>query len=217
VEYIDLSHTVVDGMLTYPGLPPPAITDHLTFEDSRERYDEGTEFRIGRVEMVANTGTYLDTPAHRFREGLDLEGLPLRDVVDVPGVCVPAAGPAIGPDVLDGHDLEDRAVLFATGWDRAWGTEGYGSSGHPHLNAETVEALITADVALVGIDSVNIDDTSGGSRPAHTGLLGAGIPIVEHLTGLDRLIDREFRFTAVPVKVRGLGSFPVRAFAAVRG
>lgn len=215
MEIIDLSHTIVDGMVTYPGLPPPRITDHLTFEESRASYEEGTEFHIARIEMVANTGTYLDTPAHRHRLGVDLEGLPLRDVVGLPGVCIPVADPAVTPEVLSDIDLEERAVLFATGWDRHWGTDRYGEDDHPHLTAETVEALVEADAALVGIDSVNIDDTSGGRRPAHTQLLGAGIPIVEHLTHLDRIVGRSFTFTAVPLKVRGVGTSPVRAFATV--
>lgn len=215
MTHIDLSHTIVDGMVTYPGLPPPRITDHLTFEASRERYEAGTEFHIARIEMVANTGTYLDTPAHRYRDGIGLEGLPLRDVVGLPGVCVTTERTAIGADAFDGLELAGRAVLVATGWDRHWGTEHYGAGGHPHLTAEAVELLVGSEVALVGIDSVNIDDTSGGSRPAHTQLLGAGIPIVEHLTHLDRLVGTRFTFTAVPLKVRGMGTSPVRAFAIV--
>ncbi len=200
-------------MTTYPGLPAPIVTDHLTREASRQHYDAGTEFHIGKIEMVANTGTYLDTPFHRFEHGHDLAGLDLETVADVPGVCVAAAGPAIAPEVIPDVDLTGRAVLFATGWDRFWRTDDYGRSDHPFLTRATVEVLVAAGAAVVGIDSVNIDDTSGGSRPAHSGLLAAGIPVVEHLTGLAPLVGIPFRFFAVPVKVIGMGTFPVRAFA----
>ncbi len=212
-ELIDLSHVVETGMVTYPGLPGPVISSFMTREDSREHYVAGTEFDIGRIEMVANTGTYLDTPFHRFPDGFDLATLTLQQVANLPGVCVPTTGPEIGPDVLSDVEVGGRAVLFHTGWDRFWRTEEYGSTDHPFLTEEATEALVEGNAALVGIDSVNIDDTRGGARPAHTGLLSAGIPIVEHLTDLDRLMDRVFRFFAVPVPVRGLGTFPVRAFA----
>ncbi|HSM44016.1 MAG TPA: cyclase family protein, partial [Acidimicrobiia bacterium] len=168
---------------------------------------------IGRIEMVANTGTYIDTPFHRFEDGFDLAGLALESVVDVEGVCVRAEGPAITPDVLEGLDVADRAVLFATGWDRYWRTELYGDPDHPFLTSDTAMMLVDEGARLVGIDSVNVDDTAGGDRPAHTMLLGAGVSIVEHLTRLDDLVGASLRFYAVPVKVRGLGSFPVRAFA----
>lgn len=200
-------------MVTYPGLPGPVVSSFMTREDSRAHYAAGTEFDIGRIEMVANTGTYLDTPFHRFPEGFDLATLTLQQVANLPGVCVQTAGPEIGPDVLSDVEVAGRAVLFHTGWDRFWRTEEYGSANHPFLSEEATEALVEGEAALVGIDSVNIDDTQGGARPAHTGLLGAGIPIVEHLTDLDRLVGRAFRFFAVPVPVRGLGTFPVRAFA----
>jgi kynurenine formamidase len=210
---VDLSHEIESGMVTYPGLPAPSISDHLSREASRAVYAPGTEFQIGRIDMVANTGTYLDTPAHRYADGFDLSGLPLEAVAGVPGVCINAPGPAIGPGVLDGLDVAGRAVLFATGWDRHWRTDEYGSPEHPFLTTATVDALVERGAAVVGIDSVNIDDTRGGERVAHTGLLAAGIPIVEHLTGLSALVGRPFRFFAVPPKVRGLGTFPVRAFA----
>lgn len=215
-EMVDLSHVVEAGMVTYPGLPGPAITSHLTREDSREHYAEGTEFDIGRIEMVANTGTYLDTPFHRFAGGYDLADLSLERVADLPGVCIEATQQAIDADVLSGIDVTGRAVLFRTGWDRHWRSETYGSSDHPYLTEGATAALADAGAALVGIDSVNIDDTRGGTRPAHTGLLAAGIPIVEHLTGLDRLVGTAFRFFAVPVAVRNLGTFPVRAFAVLQ-
>ncbi len=199
-------------MTTYPGLPGPAISDFLTREASRERYEAGTEFQIGEIRMVANTGTYLDTPAHRFQDGFDLSELPLERIADLNGVCLAGEG-AITPDILDGHDVAGRAVLFSTGWDRHWSTEHYGDPAHPYLTAGLAERLVDESVALVGIDSVNIDSTSGGSRPVHTTLLAAGIPIVEHLTGLEPLVGASFHFFAVPPKVKGMGTFPVRAWA----
>jgi kynurenine formamidase len=197
VHLLDLSHTVTDGMETYPGLPGPA----------------GTEFQIGRIDMVANTGTYLDTPAHRYADGWDLSALPLDRVALVPALVVDATG-AIGPLSFANIDLADRAVLLRTGWDRHWGTAEYGAGGHPFLTEPGAGVLVDAGVTLVGIDSVNIDDTATGERPAHSALLAAGIPIVEHLTSLGALPKGEFTFTAVPVKVAGMGTFPVRAFAA---
>jgi arylformamidase len=210
---IDLSHPVGHGTVTYPGLPAPAISDHLSRIESRQRYAEGYEFQIGRIDMVANTGTYLDTPFHRFAEGHDLTGLDLARVADVPGVMVDATGTTeVGPDLLP-EDLAGRAVLVRTGWDAHWGTERYGDSDHPFLAVATAERLVAAGAALVGIDSLNIDDTRGGERPIHTALLAAGIPIVEHLTGLDALGPSPFRFFAVPPAIEGLGTFIVRAFA----
>jgi len=199
-------------MSTYPGLPGPAISDFLTREASRERYEAGTEFQIGEIRMVANTGTYLDTPAHRFPDGFDLSELPLDRIADLIGVCFAGEG-AITADVLDGHDVAGRAVLFSTGWDGHWRTEHYGHPTHPYLAAALAERLVAEGAALVGIDSVNIDNTAGGSRPVHTTLLAAGIPIVEHLTGLGPLVGASFRFFAVPPKVKGMGTFPVRAWA----
>ena len=214
-QIVDLSHTIEHGMVTYPGLPGPIISDHLSREASRAVYAPGTEFHIGRIEMVANTGTYLDTPSHRYPAGFDLSGLPIERVVNVPGVCFHDEGPAIGPHLLDGHDLRGRAVLFSTGWDRHWQTDQYGSPEHPFLTTEVAEALIDAGVFVAGIDSVNIDDTRGTTRPIHSMLLDAGILIVEHLTQLDALVGQQFRFFAAPPKVRGMGTFPVRAFAIV--
>lgn len=214
---IDLSQPIRHGMITYPGLPEPVISDHLSREDSRSRYAPGYEFQIGRIEMVANTGTYLDTPFHRFADGHDLSGLDLARVVDVPGVIVDAAteGP-IGPEPFAGLDLAGKAVIIRTGWSRHFGTEHYGDPGHPGLTGEATNALVAAGATLVGIDSVNIDLTSDGERPAHTGLLDAGILIVEHLTNLD-LLDpaTPFTFTAAPPPVEGMGSFPVRAYAVI--
>jgi kynurenine formamidase len=212
---IDLSHTVEAGMITYPGLPGPVISDHLSRVGSRANYAPGTEFLIGRIEMVGNTGTYLDTPFHRFEDGYDLAGLALEDAADLPGVCIEPPGPDIGPEAVAGVDLAGKAVLFATGWDRHWGSESYGDPSHPFVNADLVESLLDGGAALVGIDSVNIDDTRGGDRPAHSRLLAAGVPVVEHLTGLAALVGEAFRFFAVPPKVAGFGTFPIRAFALV--
>jgi kynurenine formamidase len=213
VQLLDLSHVVEGGMITYPGLPGPVISDHMTFEDSRANYAAGTEFQIGRIEMVANTGTYLDTPAHRWEGRDDLSTLPLERLAGLPGVAIRSKGPELTPDLIADTDVSGAAVLFNTGWDRHWRTDDYGSEDHPFVGAALAEALVAANLALVGIDSVNIDSTIGQDRPAHSLLLGAGILVVEHLTRLDRLPDDGFEFFAVPVKVRGMGTFPVRAFA----
>jgi len=211
---VDLSHEIADGTITYPGLPGPVITDHLSRVDSRERYAPGYEFQIGHIDMVSNTGTYLDTPFHRFADGHDLAGLDLARVAGVGGVVVDAtATKEAGADLLAGVDVAGRAVLVRTGWDLHWGTDAYGDGAHPFLGVDAAELLVAAGAAVVGIDSVNIDDTRGGTRPAHTTLLGADIPIVEHLTGLDRLPATGARFTATPQRVVGMGTLPVRAFA----
>jgi kynurenine formamidase len=216
---VDLSHVIADGTITYPGLPGPAISDHLSREASHQRYAPGYEFQIGRIDMVSNTGTYLDTPFHRFADGHDLAGLDPARVADVPGVLVDGtAGQEVGGAVLTGLDLAGRAVLVHTGWDRHWGTDAYGDAErHPYLGVDAAEALVAAGAAVVGIDSVNIDGTRTGERPIHTALLTAGIPIVEHLRGLDALAGRSFRFFAVPPAVAGMGTFPVRALAIVDG
>lgn len=211
---VDLSHPVADGTITYPGLPAPAISDHLSREASRERYAPGYEFQIGRIDMVANTGTYLDTPFHRFAHGHDLTGLDLARVADVPGVVVEVPGQVAGAGLLSGVDVGGRAVLFRTGWDAHWGTDRYGEPDHPYLGVDAAEALVAGGAAVVGIDSVNIDGTADGQRPIHTALLEAGIPIVEHLTGLDGLTG-PFRFFALPPAIEGLGTFIVRAIAVV--
>ena len=216
MQFVDVSHTVVSGMRTYPGLPGPVITDHLSREASRAIYAPGTEFQIGQIEMVANTGTYLDTPAHRYPDGWDLSGLPLDKVASLPLIVVDADDTAIGAGQFAGRDLQGCAVLVRTGWADHWGSAAYGAGGHPHLTADAARALVEAAPALVGIDSVNIDDTSTGHRPAHSLLLEAGIPIVEHLCDLERIPRGSgLTFTAVPVKVAGMGTFPVRAFVTI--
>ena len=216
MRLIDVSHTVVHGMTTYPGLPAPVISDHLSREASRATYSPGTEFQIGRIDMVANTGTYLDTPAHRYDDGWDLSELPLERVAHVPLTLSRPTRPVIGKDLMQDLDVQGRAVVFATGWDEHWGTPTYGAGGHPHLTAEAAQELVDGGAVLVGIDSVNIDDTTTGERPAHSILLAAGIPIVEHLCHLEEVPEQQgATFTAVPVKVAGMGTFPVRAFVTV--
>jgi kynurenine formamidase len=211
---IDLTHTIAHGTITYPGLPAVSITDYLSREASATRYAPGTTFHIGRIDMVANTGTYLDAPSHRFEDGADIATLPLEHMADLEGVVIDArnAGRAIGPSRFDGIDVAGRAVLFHTGWSRYFATTRYGL-GAPFLTREAVEALVARKARLVGIDSLNIDDADDLTRPAHTHLLGAGIPIVEHLTALGQLPPSGFRFFSVVPKFRGVGTFPVRAFA----
>lgn len=214
---IDLSHVVRAGMTTYPGLPGPVIEDHMSRADSRSRYSPGIEFQIGRITLVANTGTYADVPFHRFDGGADLSEVPLSRFVDLPGVAVTAAPKgAIGPELFEGLDVTDCAVLVHTGWDRHWATPSYGDKDHPFLTSGAVEWLLAQRPTLVGIDSVNIDDMADLSRPAHTGLLAAGIPVVEHMTGLEHVVGRQFRFHAAPLPIAGMGTFPVRAYALVR-
>ncbi len=212
---IDLSHTIEDGMVTYKGLPAPLICDHLSREASRGAYDGGTEFQIGRIEMVGNTGTYLDTPFHRYADGEDLNDVGLERVAGLPGLVVDAQGlQAVDADRFAGLDVRDKAVLVHTGWARHWRTDAY-FEDHPFLTEAAAALLVAAGVALVGIDSHNIDDTRTRLRPAHTLLLGAGIPICEHMRGLELLPAAGFRFTAAPPKVKAFGTFPVRAFAEV--
>ena len=196
---IELSHQIRHGMITYPGLPGSELSDYLPSEASPGRYGPGTEFQIGRISMVANTGTYLDSPFHRFTAATDVAHLPLHSVADLDGLVVRigAGRRAIDSDALAAYDVGGRAVLLHTGWDRNWGTDRYGS-GNSFLTAAAAGWLVRQRAALVGIDSVNIDDTSRPSRPAHTALLATGIPIVEHLCGLDQLPPSGFRFHAAP-------------------
>jgi arylformamidase len=218
MRLVDLTHVVENGMVTYPGLPAPQITDHLSWEDSHGRYAPGTEFQIGRITMVANTGTYLDSPAHRHRGSADLADLELERVAALPGVVVvaPDGATEIGPSLFAGLDLAGRAVLVRTGWDRHWRTDAYGGPDAPFLSAAAAHLLVGGRAALVGIDALNIDSTSDGERPVHTILLAAGIPVLEHLTGLQNLPSVGFELHAAPVPVRGMGTFPVRAYAVVR-
>jgi arylformamidase len=212
---VDLSHVIEDGMITYKGLPAPIMCDHLSRERSRAVYAEGIEFQIGKIEMVGNTGTYLDTPYHRYADGYDLAALDLDRVSAVPAVVVRVEGSAaraIEWTAFAATQVEGRAVLVHSGWARHWRTDQY-FEGHPFLTADAATYLRDKGALLVGIDSLNIDDVSGGERPVHSILLAAGIPIVEHMTNLGALPNENFRFWAVPPKISAMGTFPVRAHA----
>jgi kynurenine formamidase len=214
---VDVSHAVEQGMITYKGLPAPLVCDYLSRERSRARNVPGTEFQIGRIEMVANTGTYLDSPFHRYENGTDLAGLPLERLADLDAVVIPidpSRGRAVDRSVFRGAELRHKAVLVRSGWDVHWRTDRY-FEGHPFLTRDAAEYLRDAGATLVGIDSLNIDDTADLTRPAHSILLAAEVPIVEHLCRLEGLPAGGFRFFAVPVKVKGMGTFPVRAFGLV--
>jgi arylformamidase len=214
-ELIDVCHSVEDGRITDKGLPAPVITDQLSREDSRKHYAPGSEFHIGKIEMVANTGTYLDTPFHRYARGKDLAQLDLYAVANLEGLVVRCSETEINADVFSGLEVKGKAVLLHTGWDKHWRTEEYFSGKHPFLTADAATYLAKSEATLVGIDSYNIDSTTDASRPAHSILLGHDIPIVEHLCGLGDLPDTDFKFFAVPVKVKRFGTFPVRAFGLV--
>ncbi|HYG30599.1 MAG TPA: cyclase family protein [Allosphingosinicella sp.] len=211
---VDLSHVIEDGMVTYKGLPGPHICDFWTREHSAGFYEDGSTFQIGRIDMVANTGTYLDAPFHRFVEGADLACLALDQLASVEGVVVRTAAMAADAQAFEALDVAGKAVLVHTGWDRHWRTPAY-YEDHPYLTEAAARLLAERGARLVGIDSHNIDDTSTRSRPVHTILLGAGVPVCEHLTNLGALPESGFRFSAVPPRVAGMGTFPVRAFAAI--
>lgn len=212
---IDLSHTIEDGLVTYKGLPAPIVCDYLSREESRKFYEEGTEFQIGKIEMVANTGTYLDCPFHRFENGKDTSEITLEQFVDLEGIVIRIPYTEtleIRETHLENYEIRNRAILIQTNWSEHWNTEAY-YENHPFLNQKAAEYLRDCGVKLVGIDSHNIDDTRRNSRPAHTTLLGAEILIVEHMNNLHLLPDEDFTFTAAPPKFKGVGTFPVRAFA----
>jgi kynurenine formamidase len=215
-RFVELSHVIRAGMITYPGLPAPTIEPFLTREDSRDRYATGTEFAMDLLTIIGNTGTYLDSPWHRYDDGTDLAGLSLDTLVDLPTEVIRLeSGRAIEPAHFAGRDLAGKAVLLNTGWDVHFATPAY-AFGAPYLSPAGVDNLIEAGAVLVGIDSLNIDNTEGtGERPAHTKLLAAGIHVVEHLTGLGALPDSGARFTAAPPLIEGFGTFPVRAFARI--
>lgn len=211
---IDVSHTVSHGLVTYKGLPAPIICDYLSREASRQYYSGGTEFQIGKIEMVANTGTYVDSPFHRYAGGKDLSELPLPSLANLEGIVFRVgerSRRAIDVTFFHGADVDGKAVLVHTGWSVHWNSDNY-FEGHPYLTGDAAIYLRDSGAVLVGIDSYNIDDTDDGRRPVHSTLLKADIPIVEHLTDLDQLPDTGFRFFAVPVKVQDFGTFPVRAF-----
>jgi arylformamidase len=214
-KLVDLSHLIAEGMTTYKGFPGPHICDFWSREDSAGFYDDGSSFQIGRIDMIANTGTYLDTPFHRFEDGADLAGIGLEQMADLPAILVRQPwenGLMVDTARFEGLDIEGKAVLVHTGWDRHWRTDAY-FDNHPFLTAEAAQLLVNRGAALVGIDSHNIDDTRTRSRPVHSALLRAGILICEHMTNLGALPDQGFTFTAAPPKIEGMGTFPVRAFA----
>ncbi len=216
-KFVDLSHAIEDGLITYKGLPAPIICDFLSREQSRQHYAPGTEFQIGKIEMVANTGTYLDSPFHRYEDGKDLSELELSSLANLDGIVVRVkniAGRGTDARAFERVAIYGKAVLIHTGWDSHWRTKQY-FEGHQFITQDAAQLLADEGAALVGIDSYNIDDTADLSRPAHSILLGAGIPVVEHMCKLDQLADSGFKFFAVPVKVKGMGTFPVRAFAIV--
>ena len=213
---IDLSHTIFDGLVTYKGLPAPIICDYLSRENSKTFYEEGTEFQIGKTEMVTNTGTYLDCPFHRFEHGKDLSQIALEQCAELDAITINTKdAAAIGRDHFVDKDIKNKAVLVYTNWARHWNTTNY-FEGHPYLTEEAAIYLRDAGAKLVGIDSHNIDDTTGNSRPVHTTLLGADILICEHLCNLDKLPESGFQFSAVPPKFEGAGTFPVRAYARLK-
>ena len=212
---VDLSHVIEHDMVTFKGLPGPHICDYWSRAASAEKYDDGSTFQIGRIDMVANTGTYVDSPFHRYADGKDLSELPLGSLADLDGLVIRAPfeqGLAVDASAFDSFNVRGKAVLVHTGWDRHWRTEIY-FTDHPFLTAAAAQWLAANGAAFVGIDSHNIDDTAQRGRPVHTRLLGANIPIGEHLTNLAALPDHGFRFSAVPPKVKGMGTFPVRAYA----
>ena len=211
---VDLSHLIEAGMTTYRGLPGPQICDYWTREHSAQFYDDGSSFQIGRIDMVANTGTYLDAPFHRYAGGADLGQLALARLAALPGLVVRSDDMAVDSAAFAGLDLAGKAVLVHTGWDRHWRTPAY-FEDHPFLTEGAARLLAERGARLVGIDSHNIDDTRRRARPVHTILLGAGVPICEHMTNLAALPAAGFTFTAVPPKIAGMGTFPVRAFALI--
>ncbi len=214
-SYIDLSHVIYDGLVTYKGLPAPIICDYLSREASKEKYAEGTQFQIGKIEMVMNTGTYVDCPFHRYEDGKDLSEVELESFADLEGIIIRANyknGLAVTAEAFKGKEIRNRAVLVHTGWDEHWATDQY-HENHAFLTEEAAIYLRDCGVKLVGIDSLNIDYTGGGERPVHSTLLRAEILIVEHLCNLKSVPDEGFTFSAVPPKFKGAGTFPVRAFA----
>ena len=214
--FIELSHQIVPGMKTYPGLPEPQVDVVVDYQDSRQRYEDKAEFYIANLHLCGNTGTYVDSPRHRYRDGMDIASLPLDRLADLPTTTIDAtaAGRAIGADFVRSLDLAGRAVLFRTDFSNHWGTDAY-FSNNPFLTAEACDMLVARRPAFVGIDSLNIDDTGDPSRPAHTKLLGAGIPICEHMTNLKAVPQVGARLHAVPIAWVGGVTFPVRAYVIV--
>jgi len=218
VRFIDLSHTIEDGLVTYKGLPAPIICGYLSRDASRKQYAEGTTFQIGKIEMVSNTGTYIDCPFHRYEDGKDLSEVMLDKLADLEAIVVRADHRetfAVDVDLFRDKEIRGRAVLVHTGWDAFWNSDRY-FEHHPHLTAAAAQYLVDCGVKLVGIDSVNIDDTRTGERPVHSLLLGNEVLIVEHLCNLEQLPNEGFTFSAIPPRIKGMGTFPVRAAAKLK-
>jgi arylformamidase len=216
IKLIDLSHTIFDGLITYKGLPAPVICDYLSREESKELYEEGTQFQIGKIELVANTGTYIDCPFHRYENGKDLSEVGLEKFVDLDAITINVKNiTEVGVKYFEGKNVSKKAVIVYTDWAKHWNTEKY-FENHPYLTKEVAEYLRDQRVRLVGIDSYNIDDTKGKSRPVHSTLLASEILIVEHMCNLDKLPESGYTFSAVPPKFKGVGTFPVRAFAKIK-
>ena len=216
IKLIDLSHTIFDGLITYKGLPAPVICDYLSREESKKFYEEGTQFQIGKIELVANTGTYIDCPFHRYENGKDLSEVELERFVDLDAITINAKDVTkIDIKYFEGKNVTGKAILVYTDWAKYWNTERY-FENHSYLTKEAAEYLRDQKVRLVGIDSYNIDDTKGKSRPVHTRLLGSEILIIEHMCNLDKLPESGYTFSAVPPKFKGVGTFPVRAFAKIK-
>jgi len=217
-KYVDLSHTIKNGEVTYKGLPAPLVCDYLTREESKPNYEEGTSFQIGKIEMLGNTGTYLDCPFHRYEDGDDLSALPIHQLADIEGILIEAPYQdqlEVGIERFKGLELRGKAILVYTGWSNFWQTDNY-FEHHPYLSEGAASFLVEQEVALVGIDSHNIDNTNWNRRPVHSSLLKNNILIVEHLTNLKSLLDLSFTFTAIPPKIESFGTFPVRAFATLK-
>lgn len=216
-QYQDLSHNIRDGLISYKGLPAPLVCDFLSREESRKTYANGEAFHIAKIEMVANTGTYIDCPFHRYEEGEGFGSIEISRMADLPGIMISVSHKerlAIDASDFEGLDLKGKAVLVHTDWDQYWEQDQY-FENHPHLTAAAAEYLREQDIALLGIDALNVDDTSTNARPVHSTLLGAGILIVEHLCELNKIKGKEFLFSALPPKFEGVGSFPVRAYAEI--
>ena len=213
-RHVDLSHPIKHGMITYPGLPGPIISTYISREESARKLGGGVSYHLGGIEMVVTSGTYVDAPYHFHAGGVDVAQLPLERLVEVRIVVIRASGrTAIGPEVIDNPgELWGTAVLVHTGWSRHWGTAAY-LSGSPYLTQDFAEMMVEANIALLGVDSLNVDDIEDSTRPVHHTVLGSGIPLIEHLTNLDQLPDQGARLTALPAPVHGVGSFPVRAVA----
>jgi kynurenine formamidase len=199
-------------MKTYPGLPEPRVEVFMDYEASRARYAGDTEFFIANLHLCGNTGTYVDSPLHRFRNAPDLAQLPLERLADLPVEVIDARSDhAIGPSSLRGRALAGKAVLFHTGWSAHWRSDRY-FDPNPHLTEDCCAALLGAGAVFAGIDSVNIDSMADLRRPAHTTLLRAGVPVCEHMTNLGALPVSGGRLHAVPIPWKGGATFPVRAY-----